>query len=313
MRKVILDCDPGHDDMMAIILACSSPELSVQGITTVAGNQEGEKTFQNALKILNLIGEYNLPVARGFDKPILRDLITAPHIHGNSGLEGAFLEQSDIVPMKEHAVDFIIHTLLESKDKVCLIPTGPLTNVAVSLIKEPEIKNKIERIILMGGAIHDSNIIPGAEFNIYVDPEAAQIVFRSGLPITQVVVDVTNRALFTFKDLDEMETWGGKVSKVVAPLLKYFAQTNLNVFGIQGAPLHDALAVAYAIDPTILITRPYYVEVETKGEFTRGQTVVDVYRITGKEPNIQVAVDLDLEKYKRFIFEAVQKMDKKMG
>ncbi len=204
MKKIILDCDPGHDDMIAIMLAATREEIELLGITTVAGNQTGEKTFQNALKVLTLINKKYIKVARGFDKPILRELITAPKIHGVSGLDGANLPSPEVEPLKIHAVDFIIETLLKSEEKIYIVPTGPLTNIAISLIKEPKIKEKIEKIVLMGGAIYDSNITPSAEFNIYVDPEAAKIVFNSQVPIVMIGLDVTNKAQITFEDIEKI-------------------------------------------------------------------------------------------------------------
>jgi len=310
MKKILLDCDPGHDDMIAMMLALSRPEIKVLGITTVAGNQTGAKTFRNALKVLTLIGRYDIPVARGFDKPIVRDLVTAPNIHGVSGLDGADLPEPDVKPLKIHAIDFIIETLERGTEKVYLVPTGPLTNIAVALIKAPKIKEKVERIVLMGGAAFDSNVTPASEFNIFVDPEAARIVFESGIPITMVGLDVTNKAVLNFEDIDTLEKMQGKVSKVVAPLLRFFATANKEIFGINGAPLHDALAVSYLIDETILKTKYLHVDIETKGEFTRGETVVDIYGITKKEPNADVAIDLNLPKFKKLIFESIEALDK---
>lgn len=310
MKKVLIDCDPGHDDMIALMLACASDKLEVLGVTTVAGNQEGEKTFNNALKILTLIDRKDVPVARGFDKPILRELVTAPEIHGVSGLDGADLPIPEVRPSNLHAVDFIINALLESDEKLYLIPTGPLTNIGVALLREPRIKEKIERIVLMGGAVFDSNVTPAAEFNIYVDPEAAKIVFESGLPLTMVGLDVTNKAIFSFKDIDKLEKFNGKVSKVVAPLLRFFAKANHEFFGFNGAPLHDALAVSYVIDKTILDTKFLHVDIETYGQFTRGQTVVDIYGVTKKVLNAEVALGLDVDKFKDFIFRAIKILDK---
>ncbi len=310
MKKVLIDCDPGHDDMIALMLACASDKLEVLGVTTVAGNQEGEKTFNNALKILTLIDRKDVPVARGFDKPILRELVTAPEIHGVSGLDGADLPIPEVRPSNLHAVDFIINALLESDEKLYLIPTGPLTNIGVALLREPRIKKKIERIVLMGGAAFDSNITPAAEFNIYVDPEAAKIVFESGLPLTMVGLDVTNKAIFSFKDIDRLEKFNGKVSKVVAPLLRFFAKANHEFFGFKGAPLHDPLAVSYIIDNTILDTKFLHVDIETYGQFTRGQTVVDIYGVTKKVLNAEVALGLDVGKFRDFIFRAIKILDK---
>jgi len=309
MKKIILDCDPGHDDMLAIILALSSKDLDVLGITTVAGNQTGEKTYINALRVLNLIGRTDVKVSRGFDKPILRELVTAPQIHGVSGLDGANLPEPKGNETHKHAVDFIIETVMSSPEKVYLVPTGPLTNVAVSLIKEPCLKDHIEKIVLMGGAFHDSNFTPGAEFNIYVDPEAAKLVFESGIPIVMVGLDVTNRALITFEDIDYIESLGGKVSSVIAPLLRFFGKANNEFFGFDGAPIHDALAVSYLIDPTVLTLKHLHVDIETKGEFTSGQTVVDYYNVTKKEPNAYVALDLDLPKFKKLIIDAIKYFD----
>lgn len=309
MKKIILDCDPGHDDMLAIILALSSNDLDVLGITTVAGNQTGEKTYVNALRVLNLIGRTDVKVSRGFDKPIIRELVTAPQIHGVSGLDGANLPEPKGNETHKHAVDFIIETIMSSPEKVYLVPTGPLTNVAVSLIKEPRLKDHIEKIVLMGGAFHDSNFTPGAEFNIYVDPEAAKLVFESGIPIVMVGLDVTNRALLTFEDIDYIESLGRKVSSVIAPLLRFFGKANNEFFGFDGAPIHDALAVSYLIDPTVLTLKHLHVDIETKGEFTSGQTVVDYYNVTKKEPNAYVALDLDLPKFKKLIIDAIKYFD----
>lgn len=317
MKKIILDCDPGHDDMIAIILACSSDEIDLMGITTVAGNQTGDKTFINTLKVLTLINRIDIPVARGFDKPIFRKLTVAPRIHGVSGLDGADLPEPNIELLNRvktlnmHAVDFIIKSVKESDEKVTIVPTGPLTNTAIALLKEPSIKDNIDRIILMGGAVYDSNITPASEFNIYVDPEAAKIVFESEIPITMVGLDVTNKAILTFKDIEELNNLHGRVSGVIAPLLKFFAQANKDFFGIGGAPLHDALAVSYIIMPDIIKTKYLNVTIETEGKHTRGRTVVDVYNITGKEPNVDVAFEVNSLAFKKLIKNTIKKLDQR--
>lgn len=311
MKKIILDCDPGHDDMMAIILAVASKEIDLLGVTTVAGNQIGEKTYKNALKTLTLIGENGIPVARGFNKPIIRELHVAPEIHGVSGLDGANLPEPEFEGLNMHAVEFIEKTLEEVNEPITLVPVGPLTNIGVFLLKRPDLKGKIEEIVLMGGAFHDSNVTPASEFNIFVDPEAAKIVFESGIPITMVGLDVTNKALISYEDIDKLEKKNGKVSSIIAPLLRFFANANKEIFNFSGAPLHDPLAVAYVIDKSILTTKFLNVEIETKGELTSGQTVVDYYGVTGKKPNVNVALDLDLEKFKKFIFDAIDVCDKK--
>ena len=312
MTRVIIDCDPGHDDMMAIMLAAASDKIDLLGVTTVAGNQTGDKTFENALKVLTLINE-EIPVARGADKPLLRDLVTAPQFHGQSGLDGAELPEPGIEVLDIDAVDFIINMLEESLEKIVLIPIGPLTNIAMVLLKNPDIKHKIERIVLMGGGMHDSNVTPVAEFNIYVDPEAAKIVFESGVPITMVGLDVTNRALISFEEIDGIIANNGAISSKVGPLLKFFANANKKIFGINGAPIHDALAVAAVIDPTVIETKYLNVQVEVSSELTRGATVVDIYSATGKNPNADVALEVDTPKFVRFMLDSIDKLDKKFG
>ena len=309
MKRILIDCDPGHDDMVAIMLASASPEIELLGVTTVAGNQTGAKTYLNALKTLTLIGETDVPVARGADKPLFRELTVAPEIHGVSGLDGADLPEPGFEGVEQHAVDFLIRTIMESGTSLTLVPTGPLTNVALAMLKDPRITTKLERIVLMGGAVFDSNITPAAEFNIYVDPEAAKVVFGSGVPITMVGLDVTNKALFGFEDIERLAAMKGKVSRVVAPLLKFFAQANKDVFGFEGAPLHDALAVAHLISPEVIKTRKLNVEIETDGELTRGRTVADVYGIAGKTANTEVALEVDNDLFKEILIRAIKTLD----
>jgi pyrimidine-specific ribonucleoside hydrolase len=308
--KILIDCDPGHDDMMAIMLACAHPgELELLGVTTVAGNQTGEKTWLNARKTLTLIGRTDVPAARGADRPLVREPTVAPEIHGVSGLDGANLPEPATEGLPVHAVDFILDALHASPDPVTLVPTGPLTNIALALLKDPAVASDIERIVLMGGAVFDSNVTPAAEFNIYVDPEAAKIVFGCGRPITMVGLDVTNKALLTFDEIAEMGRWGGKVSGVVAPLLQFFAGANREFFGFDGAPLHDALAVAHLLRPGIIRTKFLNVEIETTGELTRGRTVADLYGVTGRRPNAEVALEVDREAFRELMFDAVRTLD----
>jgi len=309
VKRILVDCDPGHDDMMAIMLACASAELELAGVTTVAGNQTGEKTYRNALRTLTLIGRTDIPVARGADKPLLRPPTVAPEIHGVSGLDGADLPEPGFQGVAESAASFIVRTLMGSRNPLTLVPTGPLTNVALALLEEPKLAGKVERIVLMGGAVADSNISPAAEFNIYVDPEAAKIVFGSGIPIVMVGLDVTNKALLSFIEIDEIASWRGPVSRVVAPLLRFFAQANRDIFGFAGAPLHDALAVAHLLRPEVIRTRRMNVEIETAGELTRGRTVADVYGISGRAANAEVALEVDLPLFKEMLFAAIRKLD----
>jgi inosine-uridine nucleoside N-ribohydrolase len=206
-------------------------------------------------------------------------------------------------------VDFLIKTIMESGTPTTLVPTGPLTNVALAMLKDPRITTKLERIVLMGGAVYDSNITPAAEFNIYVDPEAAKVVFGSGVPITMVGLDVTNKALFGFDDIEKLSERNGRVSRIVAPLLEFFARANKEFFGFDGAPLHDALAVAHLITPEVITTRRLNVEIETDGELTRGRTVADVYGITGKPANTEVALEVNNDLFKEMLLQAIEELD----
>lgn len=309
-KPIIIDCDPGHDDMVALMLACANPGLKLLGVTTVAGNQTGIKTYTNALKILTLINRKEIPLARGADKPLCRELTVAPKIHGKSGLDGAELPEVQGKDRGLHALDLLEKLIKESKVPVTLIPTGPLTNIALLLLKAPKIGKHLERIVLMGGAVYDSNITPAAEFNIYVDPEAADIVFRSGIPITMVGLDATNKALLTFDQIKDLGKGKGRVSRVVSPLLDFFAQANKEIFGISGAPLHDALAVACVIDPTLIKTKTLHVAIETQGLLTRGRTVADVYSLTGSKPNAEVALEVDAVRFSALILECIKQLDK---
>ena len=310
MTRIIIDCDPGHDDMMAIMLASASDKIDLLGVTTVAGNQTGDKTFENALRILTLINE-EIPVTRGADKPLLRELVTAPQFHGQSGLDGAELPEPGIKPLDIDAVDFIISMLEESLEKITLVPTGPLTNIAMVLLKKPDIKTKIERIVLMGGGMHDSNVTPAAEFNIYVDPEAAKIVFESGIPITMVGLDVTNKALMSFEEIEGIISDDGLISSKVGPLLKFFANANKKIFGLNGAPIHDALAVAAVIDPSIIKTKFLNVSVEVSSDLSRGATLIDIYGATNKKPNADVALEVDTPRFVGIMLDSIKKLDKK--
>ena len=312
MKKLLIDCDPGHDDMMAIMVACAADDVEVLGITTVAGNQTGDKTFFNARQVLTMIGREDIPIAKGAMVPLVRPLMTAAFIHGESGLEGVELPEPKSPGLTLSARDFMVNVLKEATEKVILVPTGPLTNIATLLISAPEIIDKIERIVLIGGGIRDSNVTPGAEFNILVDPEAARIVFESGLPITQVGLDVTNKTLLTYEDIELITQMKGPISSYVGPLLKFFADMNKRNFGINGAPVHDALAVATAIWPDVVETEFLNVVIETRGEFTLGQTVTDVYRITDRKPNVQVGVKVDVARMRSIMIETIRTLDAKM-
>lgn len=302
--KLIIDCDPGHDDAIAILLAAGNPNVEVLAITTVAGNAEVEKTSVNALKVCE-IGSLDIPVAKGAGQPLVRKRETAPEIHGDSGMDGPLLPEPTKTLVDEHAVDLIIRELLNSDGDITLVPTGPLTNIALAMVKEPRILPKIQEIVLMGGALF-GNKTPAAEFNIYVDAEAAKVVFESGVPITMAGLELTHQAMATPDIVDRIQAIDNPVSDFIVDLLKFFRGTYKEVFDFPGAPIHDACAVAYCIDPTVFTTKLQRVDVETKGEFTYGMTVVDVFGVMGREPNVKVAQVLDKEKFWAMLEDALK-------
>lgn len=304
-RPIVLDCDPGHDDALAIVLALARPELQVLGITTVAGNVPLQSTTLNALRVLALLGRSDVPVAAGAERPLVRPPEDAVITHGASGLEGAELPDPIAEPRPEGALDFMRATLETAAVPVTLVPTGPLTNIATLLLAHPELRDRIESICLMGGAIREGNWTPAAEFNIWVDPEAARIVFRSGLPITMIGIDVTHQAIFGEPDVARLEALGTPVAAVFADLLRFFARFHAERYGWSGSPIHDAVAVAHLAVPGLVETRPYRVDVETTGELTRGRTVVDDRGVPGPPPNADVAVAIDRARFIDLLIDAV--------
>ena len=302
---VILDCDPGHDDALAITLALARPELNVLGITTVGGNAGLENTTRNALRILALLNRPDVPVAAGIDDPLLRPLETAPEVHGKSGLDGADLPEPISEARPEGAIEFLRATLAASPEPVTLIPTGPLTNIGLFLLAHPELKPKIARICLMGGAMGAGNWTPPAEFNIWVDPEAARIVFRSGLPITMCGLDITHKALMGLPEVDRLRALGTRPGDVFADLLFFFTRFHLDRYGTADTPIHDAVAVAAVALPHLVTTRRHHVDVEVNGELTRGMTVVDHRGQPGKPPNVDLALDIDRAAFAELVIEAV--------
>jgi inosine-uridine nucleoside N-ribohydrolase len=298
---VILDVDPGHDDAVAIMLACTAPALDLLAVTTVAGNVPLEKTTRNALRVLSLIGYTGVPVAAGASSPLHRPLHTAEDIHGESGLEGPEIPDSSFEPDERGATELIADILREVPEPVTLIPTGPLTNIATFLREHSELKDRIARISLMGGSIGLGNTTPAAEFNVYVDPEAAREVFEAGLPITMSGLDVTHQASAVPAERENLRSLG-RIGGVVAELLEFFAATYGNVFGFDAPPLHDPVAVAAVMEPRLLKTRPMRVDVECESELTRGETVCDFYGITGKPPNAEVGVELDREGFFELLY-----------
>ena len=296
-HKIILDCDPGHDDAIAILLAAHHPDIDLLAITTVAGNQSVEKTTHNALKVCSLVNIRNVPIARGMDRPLVRPARHAPDIHGESGLDGPNIPEPDIEAVAQHGVDLLIDLLMKSDGDITLVPTGPLTNIATAIRSEPAILPKISAISLMGGAIGLGNVTPAAEFNIWADPEAAAIVFDCGRPITMCPLEVTHQALATDEVLGRLRAANRPVARFAADLLSFFGDTYRNVFGFPAPPVHDPCAVAAVIDPEMVQTHLMRVEVETMGEWTAGRTVCDVYGRLGKEQNVRVGYKLDVPRF----------------
>jgi inosine-uridine nucleoside N-ribohydrolase len=289
---ILIDCDPGHDDAMALLLALASPELELLGVTTVHGNTTLDKTTVNALKVLELAGRGDMPVAAGADRPLTRAPEIADHVHGESGLDGPDLPPPTAAPVAQHAVDFLAERIAASDRPVTLIPTGPLTNIALLLAAHPEVAGQVERIVLMGGAIAEGNVTPAAEFNIWVDPEAAARVFASGIEVTMVGLDVTHRALMTPAHADALRATG-RVGEVVAELWGFYHRFHARVYDLPGTPVHDALAVAHVIRGELLRTEHRNVEIDCASELCRGRTVVDLWNVTGRPHNAHVAVEVD--------------------
>lgn len=307
-KPVIMDCDPGHDDAIALILAYASDELEIKAVTTVAGNQTVEKTTLNALKVLSFIGA-KVPVAKGCSGPLFRDLITAGEVHGESGLDGPELPDPTFGPVAMSAVELMVKTIRESDVPVTLIPTGALSNVGLLLLTHPELKDRIERISLMGGACYGGNWTPAAEFNILVDPEAADIVFSSGIPITMSGLDVTHKALIKKEDTERFRSIGKKTAVMVAELLDFFGKFHDENFDFGGSPMHDPCAVAWLLKPSMFTSKKCYVAIETAGRFTSGCTVVDTLGILGKEPNTDVLFDIDRDGFIDLLADSLERLN----
>jgi purine nucleosidase/pyrimidine-specific ribonucleoside hydrolase len=301
VTRVLLDCDPGHDDAIALLLALASPELDLVGVTTVAGNQTLEKTTANALRVLEHVGRSEIPVAAGADRPLIREPFVAAHVHGETGLDGPDLPPPRGSPVEQHAVDF----LAERVRGTTLVAVGPLTNVALLQTLRPQARP--DRIVLMGGAIAEGNVTPAAEFNIWADPEAAARVFASGIDVTMVGLDVTHKALMTPAHADELRG-AGRAGKLVAELFDFYHAFHERTYGLPGSPIHDALALAHVFDPTLLELRDRHVAIDCESQLCRGRTVVDLWQRTGNDANAHVAVAVDGERFVRVLMERISSL-----
>jgi purine nucleosidase len=305
-KPIIIDCDPGADDAIALFLALASTEqLRILGITTVAGNVPLSLTQENARKICELAGRPDLLVFPGCPRPILRRLITAEEVHGTTGLDGIQLPVPQMMLQPQHAVDFLIDCLLSYPEKVTLVTMGPLTNLAVALIKQPQITQKIQEVVVMGGAISQGNVTPSAEFNVYVDPHGAQVVFTSGLPMTLISVDVTHQAIATPERLQALQALSNPISEATIRLLNYYGTFDMKRYGTSGPFLHDPCVIAYLLRPDLFTYQSAYVEVETHSELTLGRTIVDLWRVTPHKANMKVATSIDAEGFYTLLTKAL--------
>ncbi len=303
--QIIIDTDPGQDDAVAILLALASPELELLGITTVAGNVPLALTSRNARMVLELAQRRDIPVYAGADRPLMRPLVTAEHVHGRTGLDGPVLPEPQTALAPGHAVDFIIDTLMAREPgTVTLCPLGPLTNIALALMREPRIAPRIQRIVLMGGGFFEGgNITPAAEFNIYVDPQAADLVFRSGVPITMAPLDVTHQALTLPQRVAAIRAIGTPLAETVAQWLEFAERFDEQKYGQEGGPLHDPCVIAWLLRPELFSGRDCHVAIETASPLTQGMTVIDWWGVTGQPANAHVLGGLDADGFYALITE----------
>ncbi|MCG8539287.1 MAG: nucleoside hydrolase [Clostridia bacterium] len=311
MRKIIIDCDPGHDDAIAICLAVANKEkLKTELISTVAGNHTSEKITKNALKIVELLN-IDTPVAKGSVKPLIRELeIEENPPHGHTGMDGPVLPEPKIDVISTFSVEYMANLIRQSREKVTIVAIGPLTNIALLIRAYPDIVEKIEEISLMGGGIFIGNATSASEFNIYVDPEAAKVVFNSGIPITMSGLDVTNKAYITKEEFTPLKK-GGKISKFVYDLLVFYNQY-AEKYGFKGSAIHDACTVMWLLNPELFEYKMYPVDIVVSSCEARGQTLADTRYVTDKKPNVKVLLDVDREKFVKNLLNAFENLDKEV-
>ena len=309
-EKIIIDTDPGQDDAVAILLALASPELEVLALTAVAGNVPLALTEKNARKICELAGRPDVKVYAGAEHPMVRRLVTAEHVHGRTGLDGPDLPEPTMPLQPAHAVDYLVETLMgEESGTVTLCPLGPLTNIALALLREPRIASRVKRIVLMGGGYFEQgNVTPSAEFNIYVDPHAADIVFRAGIPIVMMPLDVTHKALTSRARVEAIRAIGTPVGEATAQLLDFFERYDEEKYGTDGGPLHDPCVTAYLIKPELFSGRHCNVRIEIVSELTMGATVADWWGITDLPKNAEVMRDIDDEGFFNLLTERLARL-----
>lgn len=307
-KKIIIDTDPGQDDAVALLLALASKELEILGITCVAGNVPLSLTSENARKILELTRYTEIPVFAGADRPIKRTLVTAEHVHGKTGIDGPVLEKPKIKLQSKEAIEFIIETILSyPKDEITLCTLGPLTNIGLAFQREPRIKTLIKEIIMMGGGFFEGgNITPAAEFNVYVDPEAAAEVLVSGIPITMLPLDVTHKALTSRSRIESFRKIGNKAGIATAEMLDFFERFDVEKYGSEGGPLHDPNVIAYLLRPEFYEGKYVNVEIEVGSDLTRGMTVVDWWNVTTRKKNVYYIDKVKDEEFFNFLIERIK-------
>tara|TARA_Y100000739_G_scaffold125924_1_gene108584 strand:+ start:14 stop:952 length:939 start_codon:yes stop_codon:yes gene_type:complete len=307
-KKIIIDTDPGQDDAVALLLALASKELEILGITCVAGNVPLSLTSENARKILELTRYTEIPVFAGADRPIKRTLVTAEHVHGKTGIDGPVLEKPKIKLQSKEAIEFIIETILSyPKDEITLCTLGPLTNIGLAFQREPRIKTLIKEIIMMGGGFFEGgNITPAAEFNIYVDPEAAAEVLVSGIPITMLPLDVTHKALTSRSRIESFRKIGNKAGIATAEMLDFFERFDVEKYGSEGGPLHDPNVIVYLLRPEFYEGKYVNVEIEVGSDLTRGMTVVDWWNVTTRKKNVYYIDKVKDEEFFNFLIERIK-------
>lgn len=310
-KKIILDCDPGHDDALAMTMAVASPKIDLLAVTTSAGNQTPDKTLNNAMRMLTLLHREDIPVAQGNRTPLVKPLETAPEVHGKTGLDGADLPDPDFAVQNIPAIELIAKTLRASTGPVTLVVTGPMTNTALFLRVYPDLaREKIDQIVFMGGAMGLGNWRPSVEFNIFVDPEAAKIVLNFGIPLVMAPLNVTHQAQIMKGEIAAIKEIDNPVGQAFYGLLSFFEQYHENPkWGFKGAPLHDPCTIAWLIDPTMFTTDQMNVDVETQGDLTRGETVCDYYQLTGKPVNTEVMLCIDRSRFIKLVMDSLKSFD----
>ncbi|MFH8562252.1 nucleoside hydrolase [Streptomyces sp. NPDC017988] len=308
-RKIILDCDPGHDDAIAMLLAHGNPDVELVAVTTVVGNQTLEKVTRNALSVARIANITGVPFAAGCSRPLVRTIETAPEIHGESGIDGPVMPEPVLALDERHAVDLIIDTVMAHEPgEITLVPTAGLTNIAMAARKEPRIVERVREVVLMGGGYHTGNWSPVAEFNIKIDPEAAHIVFNEPWPVTMVGLDLTHQALATPEVVERIAKVGTKPAVFVGELLDFFGAMYLEAQGFAAPPVHDPCAVAYVIDPDVMTVRKAPVDIELTGTLTLGMTVTDLRAPAPEDCHTQVAVDLDHQRFWDLVVDALERI-----